>query len=258
MWFKIVSYLNFLLQSSNKHGVHSPFTFAFYTNCLLKKTDPTVQRKLNAIKETLNSNNSYIDVEDFGSGSTVFKRNRRKISRISRVAGISSRKSASLSNTIGFLKPASILEIGTSVGLATSCMSLANSATKILTIEGCKHTAAVAQDIFKKFQLNNIELKVGKFDEELPKLVANNKFDLIYFDGNHDKEATLNYFEICLKMRNEDAVFIFDDIYWSEGMLNAWNRIVEHREVTVSINTHYWGIVFFNKRLANQKYKLRC
>ncbi|MCL6265305.1 hypothetical protein [Flagellimonas myxillae] len=34
MMFKFVSYLNFILKSTNEHGVHSPFVFNFVTKCL--------------------------------------------------------------------------------------------------------------------------------------------------------------------------------------------------------------------------------
>ncbi|GGD42800.1 hypothetical protein [Muriicola marianensis] len=35
--FQIGSYLRFLIRSTNQHGVHSPFLFAYLTKCLYKK-----------------------------------------------------------------------------------------------------------------------------------------------------------------------------------------------------------------------------
>tara|TARA_B110000503_G_C7122306_1_gene403058 strand:+ start:1007 stop:1501 length:495 start_codon:yes stop_codon:yes gene_type:complete len=37
MFFRIISYLTFLLKSSNQHGVHSPFVYHFITKGLYKK-----------------------------------------------------------------------------------------------------------------------------------------------------------------------------------------------------------------------------
>lgn len=34
MFFKLFSYLSFLLKSTNAHGVHSPFVFQYVTQCL--------------------------------------------------------------------------------------------------------------------------------------------------------------------------------------------------------------------------------
>jgi tRNA A58 N-methylase Trm61 len=41
-------------------------------------------------------------------------------------------------------KPATILEIGTSLGLATSALALGNTKAKVITLEGCPQTANVA------------------------------------------------------------------------------------------------------------------
>ena len=45
------------------------------------------------------------------------------------------------------------------------------------------------------FELNNIKVTEGDFNETLEKSLNNSKYDLIYFDGNHSKEATIHYFE---------------------------------------------------------------
>ena len=85
----------------------------------------------------------------------------------------------------------------------------------------------------------------------------NVKYDLIFFDGNHQKEATIDYFEQCLQHIHNDSVFIFDDIYWSKGMKQAWQHINEHPSVTISIDTFYWGIVFFRKEQKKQHFTIR-
>lgn len=37
MWFKLSSYLSFLVTSVNQHGVHSPFVYQLVTKCLYAK-----------------------------------------------------------------------------------------------------------------------------------------------------------------------------------------------------------------------------
>ena len=80
--------------------------------------------------------------------------------------------------------------------------------------------------------------------------------DLVFFDGNHQKEATIKYFTICLAKAHENSVFIIDDIYWSEGMQEAWNEIKNHAQVTVTIDLFFLGIVFFRKEQAGQHFML--
>jgi len=87
--------------------------------------------------------------------------------------------------------------------------------------------------------------------------LKNENWDLIFFDGNHQEDATLRYFENLLNFAHTDSVFIFDDIYWSKGMTNAWNTIKQHPKVTVTIDTFFWGLVFFKKELTKENFKIR-
>jgi len=83
------------------------------------------------------------------------------------------------------------------------------------------------------------------------------KFDLVYFDGNHQKEATLKYFKTLLSSAHNDSVFIFDDIHWSKEMQEAWREIIAHPEVQVSIDTFQWGLIFFRKEQVKQDFTIR-
>ena len=73
--------------------------------------------------------------------------------------------------------------------------------------------------------------------------------DLIYFDGNHQKKATLKYFNDCLPFINENSVFIFDDIRWTKDMLDAWQEISSHPKVSVSIDLFSIGLIFFRDQV---------
>jgi len=257
MWFKIKSYLFFLLKSTNEHGVHSPFVFNLITGCLYKKTHSSKISEFNLFSKKIKSNFTVIEVEDFGKGSKVFKGNFRKIADIAKVAGISSKKALLLMRMVEYFNFHHILEIGTSVGLGTAALHIGNPNSKIITLEGCKSTAFQASEMFRSFQFKNIEQKIGNFSDTLPQVSAKNTFDLVYFDGNHQKKATLNYFNECLKTMNNNSVFIFDDIYWSEEMQEAWDEIKQHPKVTVTINMYFWGIVFFRLEQAKQHFTIR-
>ena len=257
MLFKIKSFILFLFKSTNQHGVHSPFVYNLVTNCFYKKTPIPKIKLIHNIKKWLSNNNEIITVSDFGSGSKVFKNNQRKVSDISKIAGISSKKSLLLIRIIEYFKLETILEIGTSVGLGTASMSIGNSKATIKTLEGCKNTAIVAQKLFDTFNLENILLIIGNFSDTLPSVLENKQFDLIYFDGNHQKDATLNYFELCLKTVHNNSIFIFDDINWSVEMQEAWLKIKNHPKVTVTIDTYFWGIVFFRKEQNKEHFTIR-
>ena len=199
MLFQGLQYINFLFQSKNQHGVHSPFVYDFVTKCLYKKSDMLLINAFKKIKKLLFSNLNFIEVRDFGSGSKLFKSNKRQISKIAKIAGISNKKVKILTKIITYFKPNTILEIGTSVGLSTSVFKISNRNANITTLEGCIETSSIAKDIFKNNNFKNIEILVGNFKNTLPKATERNEFDCIFFDGNHTKKATLNYFQECLK-----------------------------------------------------------
>ena len=257
MIYILIEYFKFILKSSNQHGVHSPFVYNLITKCFYQKTDTVFWNKFKNIKQQLLDNNDYIKVTDFGSGSKVFKTNNRKIAKIAKVAGLSNKKAKLLIKLNNYFKPKNILEIGTSLGLGTSAMKIGNQNSSILTLEGCKNTSNVAQNLFKKNNLTSIEIKTGDFKETLPKAINNKKYDFIYFDGNHTKKDTLNYFNSCLNTIHNDSFWIFDDIYWSNEMKEAWNEIKNHPKVKVTVDVFHWGIVFFRKEQEKEHFKIR-
>lgn len=268
MFQLIKSYIKFLIHSKNEHGVHSPFVYDLVTKCFYDKTNYPEYEILKNYRKSLLENKNSIEVTDFGAGSRVFKSNKREISKIAQTAGISSKNAELLFRIVRYFQPKSVLEIGTSLGLATSALSLGleaetnraklNQNAKIITLEGCPNTQRQAQvQLQEQFQrqiqgqksnskFQNIEFLNTEFSSYLKncQLISEN-CQLIYFDGNHSKKATLEYFEALLPTISNDSVWIFDDIHWSIEMENAWEIIKNHEKVTVTIDTFQWGIVFF-------------
>lgn len=201
-------------------------------------------------------NKTEIEVTDFGAGSRVFKSNKRQVSKIAQNAGISPKNAQILYRITNYFQPKTVLEIGTSLGLATSALS-SNTFAETTTLEGCPETAKVAQLQFQKFNFK-VNAVVTEFESYLQTLnLKPHTFDFIYFDGNHSKEATLNYFELLLPTISNETVWIFDDIHWSEGMEEAWEIIKNHPKVTVTIDTFHWGMVFFRREQEKEHFVIR-
>lgn len=272
MFFQIKAYLKFLWHSKNEHAVHSPFVFSLITKCFYdKKTKPEyslLQEYRNALLENKNS----IEVTDFGAGSKVFKSNTRIIAQIAKTAGISPKRAELLFRISNYFQPSTILELGTSLGLATSALALGSRSlgtkAKITTLEGCPNTMAIAKNQLQLTKLstqaesrdniNNIECIITEFSEYLTthnsQLIT---YNLIYFDGNHSKQATLEYFELLLPTITNDSVWIFDDIHWSAEMEEAWEGIKKHPKVSVTIDIFQWGLVFFRREQPKEHFIIR-
>lgn len=255
MFHQLKSYLYFLMSSKNEHAIHSPFIFEFYLKALRnKKAENGFFEKY---RSQMLKDKTKIKVQDFGAGSKVFKSDIREVSKIAQNAGISSKYQRVLFGLIQFLQPENILEIGTSLGLATSTMASAAPKAKITTLEGCPETAGIAEKYFDQFNLKNIKIDVGNFSETLPKVLKSNQFDFIFLDGNHQKAPTIQYFEESLDAIHNNSIMVFDDIHWSKPMEEAWKIIKEHPKVTVTIDTFQWGIVFFRKEQPKEHFILR-
>lgn len=263
MLFQIKSYLKFLWNSKNEHGVHSPFVFNLLTKCFYDKRSKPEYSILKNYRKSLLENKSFIEVTDFGAGSRVFKSNRRQISKIAKTAGISPKRAELLFRVTNYFQPKNVLEIGTSLGLATSALALGNPKAKIITLEGCPETANQCQLQFQKFNFNNVDSVITEFENYLQDIKLRLKtetenFDLIYFDGNHSKKATLAYFDLLLTTLTNDSVWIFDDIHWSPEMEEAWEAIKNHPKVTVTIDTFQWGFVFFRYEQEKEHFVIRA
>ncbi len=264
----IKSFLKFIYNSKNQHGVHSPFVFNLVTQCFYDKSNYPEYSILKSYRKSLLENNETIEVTDFGAGSRIFKSNTRAINQIAKHAGISSKRAELLFRLVRYFQPDSVLEIGTSLGLATSALALGleaktnkakvNNNTKIITLEGCPNTISIAKKQSHLANLKNIDFVNTNFEDYLKnsQLSASN-FQLIYFDGNHSQKATLSYFELLLPTITNDSVWIFDDIHWSKDMEEAWEVIKKHPKVTVTIDTFQWGIVFFRSEQMKEHFVIR-
>ncbi len=279
--FLPIAYIQFLRKSTNEHGVHSPFVFALVTKCFYDRAKYTEYEVLRDYRKRLASNKKTINVTDFGAGSNVFKSDIRVVADIARHAGITRKRAELLFRVVQYFKPENVLELGTSLGLATTALSLGNPEAHILTLEGCTETADIAAQNLAHAKLGNVTIETGEFSNTLSKITGpqhddfsnsgpsdfqafkpsdlqtSKTLDFIYFDGNHQKEATLDYFRQLLPTAGNDTVWIFDDIHWSKGMEEAWEIIKQHPKVTVTIDTFQWGFVFFRKEQAKEHFTIR-
>lgn len=255
-WHYIKEYIKFKFTAKHHkgHGVHSPFVFSLIEDVLNEKHPFYAFKSIESARTNLLSDHSVIYVNDHGTGSS----RDRKISEIARQCLKSKREVQMLFRLACQMQPNNILELGTSLGITTLYLSSARPSANIYTIEGCPNIANIANQVFRNEKANNITSIVGNIDTELPKVLSKiERLDMVFFDANHTKEATLNYFYKCLEKANDNTIFIFDDIYWSEGMTEAWKEIYENPAVTYSIDLFHLGIIFFKKEWKKSHFKIK-
>ena len=254
----IKHYLQFLFNSKNEHSLHSPFVFELYTKIIQSKANLSIYEPIENLRKKLLKNRSVIKVTDFGAGSKIHKTNQREICQIAKSAEKNPKFGKLLFRLIQHFNPTTIFDLGTSLGITTIYESKAYINSKIITFEGCPSIATIAQQNFDALDCKNIEIIVGNIDETLPQELAKiEQLDFAFFDANHRYEPTVRYFELCLKKANEKSVFVFDDIHWSDEMHEAWQYIRHHKDVMISVDLFYVGLVFFRKNQPKQDFILR-
>ena len=146
-----------------------------------------------------------------------------------------------------------ILEIGTNVGVSGTYiihgMKQNDEAFKFITMEGLNQLCALSKQQFSTItDNNNFDVIPGLYDNTFPKLIEKEtNFDLLFIDGNHQRDPTLEYFDALKNCITKKAVFIFDDIYYNVEMTEAWNIAKKDKSVNFSIDLYKWGIIIIDK-----------
>lgn len=251
---QFLQFLIYLFRAKDEHSIHSPFVFDLYTNIIKEAKPYYAFANIESIRAKYLLESKSISVTDFGTGNS----SKRRISTIASRTLKKPKSAELLFRLANYFSPSNILELGTSLGITTSYLASANSKSQIHTLEGCPEIAAIASQTFKTLKLDNVNLTIGSFDENLESVLSSiPSLDFIFIDGNHRKEPTIKYFQACLKASNDKTVFIIDDIHWSAEMNEAWLALKQHPKVTISIDLFDIGILILSPNSLKQDFILR-
>jgi predicted O-methyltransferase YrrM len=254
-------YLRYLLTASNGkgHGIHSPFVFDFVTKVLNDKSEPEVFQRIESLRGELRKDDRRVTVEDLGAGSAIDSSRERRVGDIARHAAKPPKYGRLLHRIARHYGCRRVLEIGTSLGLSTSYLASAEGVEEVVTLEGVPGIVELAEENFTKLRLGNIKVVVGRFEDTLPGVLDSQPPpDLVFFDGNHRREPTLRYFELCMRDLRETDVYVFDDIHWSREMEEAWESIRSDPRVACTIDLFFVGVVFFRSEFRHkQRFSIR-
>lgn len=226
--------------------VHSPFLFDLSEQVLNDDRHYYAFDEIEYRRDLLLADHATLRVEDHGAGSHSLSGHDRKVSDIARTSLITPRFGQHLFRLATFLQPATILEMGTSLGISAAYLAKGAPQARMITLEGSPAIADTARAQLQALGLGHIDVRTGEFSTTLPAaLEALGSVDLAFIDGNHRYEPTVQYFEALKPYLHDGSVVVFDDIHWSRGMEKAWNTIRRDPRVTVSVDLFYKGIVSF-------------
>lgn len=253
-FFLLKSWIRYRCLAGNEHDLHSPFLYNLYCSVFKDKGHYYDFDALQRQRHELRNNHEKFEALDLGAGSVALK-NKRTISEVVQY-GITSEKYARLLfRLVNFLRPKVILELGTSVGLTTEYLHAGNKEAKLYSIEGDPFLAAFARERFIRKKIISVEVIQGNFDTVLEEvLIKLPQLDFALIDGNHRKEPTLRYFSLLAEKCHPNSLLIFDDIYWSKEMAEAWSEIKNNPRVRMTIDCFQFGMVFFKEEFREKQH----
>jgi predicted O-methyltransferase YrrM len=256
---QLLNYITYLFKSTNLHGIHSPFVYGLVKDVIYNRKIKSPNFKaIENIRKSMVRNINPLGGEDFGAGS-LKKGSKKTIGQFATSSSKSAKYSKLLFRLAQWHQPKYAIELGTALGISTLYQASGfNDTATFYTLEGNSELADLALQNFEKIDLKKPELIVGNFDETLEKALEKiPRLDWVFFDGNHKKEPTLRYFNQCLEKASENALFIFDDINWSNEMKEAWEEIKQSPDIYLSIDLFFLGLVFTKKRPQKENFVVR-
>lgn len=151
-----------------------------------------------------------------------------------------------------------VLELGTNAGFSGCYFLAADNVTELVTIEGSTVLADIAKQNLSRIS-ENFKVMVTLFDDALAELQANNeKFDCVFIDGQHEKDALLHYIENVIPLLHDDGAIIIDDLYWSEDMNMAWQQVHKDKRFIEVVNLSSKGICVYSSQSKEPAYYNIC
>lgn len=242
--FRVRQFVDFYWAAVTKYQLHSPFVFQLAEAVLESRHWYYAFYEIEKLRHQMVRSRITLEVTDFGTGKGGLVALKTLASR----AASSVEQGRRLFRVANWASPQTMLEMGSSVGIGTAYLYAGARPAKVISLEGCPAIANVAQANMELLGFpNKVDFRVGPFEKTLENALSDlQHIDFVYFDGNHRKAPTLEYFEKCLEYAHEKSVFVFDDIHWSPEMKEAWSIIQQHPRVTLTVDFFDISLVFIN------------
>ena len=246
----IKDFISFGFQARSIDTADSPYLYSFILHILRDKpTDEELIKwaRVEALRSQLEGDKSLITKTDLGAGSKVNEIARQKIGDIARSSVSNATKCKILYNTAKHYNAKSVLELGSSLGISSAYLSIVDTVQHIVSVEGDPEIYKIAQD-------HKLSDKISFVNQHFDSAIdsQHGRFDMIIIDGDHQYASTLRYMDKCKKLLCKNGVLVFDDIYWSEGMKQAWNEIKADDRFNLYIDLFYFGIVTYDPAIKEK------
>lgn len=226
----------FYLQARSWRRTHPPHLFHLFE----AMQQPVHHVDVEALKSRWRQDPTPLTAADAGAGSR--RKGARTVGNVARTALKSAAEAGRLAQMARGLNARQVLELGTCLGATTAV--IARTGAQVTTIEADPTLAARADEGWRQLGVRErIDGQVGTFADRLDELepewraAEHPGFGLIFIDGHHQGDALKSYVERLRPWlaKGRVAAIVCDDIRWSPGMWEAWERLAEGWPVAVDL-----------------------
>lgn len=253
-----LKYLIFVLFEARRKGfgIHSPFVFRLATEVIHPAGKKAVPENLIRWYREKRMEKSPMSVGVSGAGSKSGLKGQVTVGKVVRRSSVSLKYASLLYRMVREFRPAEILELGGGMGVSTLFLASANPGAVVHSVEGEPIRSEYAGREAAQLGIQNIRFHPGQFTIFLEKYGKPKTPWMVFIDGDHRQEAMLENFRRLKKWAGADSIFIFDDIRWSNGTYQAWKEIIRDRDVSISLDLFFLGMIFFREGIAKQDFKI--
>ncbi len=234
-------FLRFWNGAKSIDSVDSPLVYQLCLDIQSAHDAKTQFKKIEDKRAQLLMDNTLINVQSLGSQSKVNRSEIRSIRQIA-LSSVSPRnKCELLYGLVKTTKAKTVLELGTSLAISTAYVAAVDRVDYIKSVEDSSKIHSYNENLAHNSKINMIQSDFQSYIEN--ELNNKAKYDCIVLDGRHDEIATISYVNQLINLLNPNGIIIVDDIYWSNGLMNAWKTLRNDYRYNLKIDLFYYGVL---------------
>lgn len=248
--FRAGSAIRWYCRARTRYDVHSPHIVEFLNEVYCDRRYYHAFAKIRGIRKSWEKEKVTVKLTSHGAKSKTTARGERSAASLVATNAINDASGRFLFRLALWIKAKRLLEFGTNAGISTLYLAEADTRAQVQTVEGNPALAELAQRTFSLAKLQPtayVSLFERWLEENPPNLAA--PYDLIFIDGDHRYQPTLDYVDQLLPATNPAGIIVVADIHWSEGMEKAWAELKDRPGVTASVDTYHFGLLFLKPGL---------
>jgi len=123
-------------------------------------------------------------------------------------------------------------------------ITICNESAELKTLS--KKQKIVLSKILNYFKIHTLNFDVSNFSKATKK-----EYKMLYINNL----STIQ--KINLEKLNAKHIILVDGIYSNKQSFTQWQKIIQNKDATVSIDLFYFGLLFFRKQQAKEHFKIR-